>query len=147
MKTIILFIAISAFLAIGTKGCQDEGEKQNSEPTYRSLYLKRIQRDIGPPYGGWRTGYCKYKLFEDVDRTTVIDTICIYCVERDSSSFGCPNERDYRFVWDQEFHPEDTTMTWRPMYIERIPLYGFNDCEACPDGKRKYVQTRYGDIW
>jgi hypothetical protein len=146
MKTSILLIAISVFIALGVKGCQDEEEK-NTEHKYRSLYLKRINHDGGLTYGGWRSGYCRYKVFEGMNRTAVIDTICIRCIEQDSAWYSCINERDYRFVWDQEYHPEDTSMTWRPLYIEKIPRSGYTDCESCPEGKRKFVQTFYGDMW
>jgi hypothetical protein len=142
MKTLILMSIIMIAAAIAD-GCQDKEDKVYKE---RSLYLRKAPFDIGV-HGGWRSGYCMYKMFEDMHRRVVIDTICIYCVELDSAYFACINETDYRFVWDQEYHPEDSTMTWKPMYIEKISNSSFGVCAQCPERKKKYIKTSYGYIW
>jgi hypothetical protein len=145
-KTMILFVMVLIFMAAFSDGCQENKDIDSKKYVATSLYLKKVQGEFGY-YGGWRSGYCRYKVFEDMHRRSVIDTICIYCQEVDSASFACLNETDFRFVWDQEYHPEDTSMTWKPMYIERIRDDGFFECRQCPPSKQKYVRTTYGYIW
>jgi hypothetical protein len=142
MKTLIL-LSIITIAAVFKDGCQDREPEQR--PVYRSLYLRQDN------YNG---RYCTYKVFETWEKKTVIDTICVYCGPQEDYSFDsipnyCINPDDYRFIWDQEFHREDTSMTWRPLYLEKIdrpagPVWFESACTTCPEGKRKFIKTYYG---
>ncbi len=144
MKTLIL-LSIIAIIAAVSDGCQDRESQR--KPVYRSLYLK--QHNL--------TGrYCVYKVFETWEKKTVIDTICVYCGPQEDYGFDsipryCFNPEDYRFIWDQKFNPEDTSLTWKPLFLEKIQnqANGYEwyeqGCTTCPNGKRKYIRTYYGD--
>ena len=131
-------------MAAFSDGCQDNKDKDNKKYAATSLYLKKVQGNNWH-YTGWQSGYCRYKLFEDMHRRTVIDTICIYCPIQDSISLGCIKETDYRFIWDQEYNHNDSIMTWKPMYIEKLNIG--SECIECPPSKQKYAITTYGYIW
>ncbi len=135
MKSIIIFSIILVFIIAFSNGCQQREPEKKEMQEKRSLYITKTNL---------HNDYCLYRVFEDFNRKTIIDTICITCYPYDSISTGCVDEKEYRFVYDQEYHEEDTTMHWKPMYIERIPDFIFGGCIKCPEGKKRYKQTSYG---
>ncbi|NOS86451.1 MAG: hypothetical protein HOP31_15040 [Ignavibacteria bacterium] len=144
MKTLILSIMVLIFMAAFSDGCQDIlGRKKNQSDTQ---YLKKVNGNNWL-FPGAKGEYCRYKLYEDVNRMTVIDTICIYCPYQDSVSLGCMKENDYKYIWDQEYHREDSIMTWKRMYIEKLNTDVNSDCKECPPSEQKYTQTIYGYTW
>jgi hypothetical protein len=138
MKTILVISLVTIFAVIFSDGCQ-EGITENKgiEREQRSLYLKR-DNTLG--------SYCRFKVYEDFNRKKVIDTICIRCsgiADSIGQYIPCIDEKEYRFIWDQEYYPLEDKLTWRPLYLEKIHGF-FMECTYC-FGRRTFRQTYYGD--
>jgi hypothetical protein len=135
MKTLLLALFLVVLATAFSNGCQQDTP---TEPKYKNLYLQKT----------WDKGqFCKYKVYENFNREKVIDTICIECspymIDSIFNEPRCPNEKDFRFVREQEYNHDDGSMTWRPLYIEKIPGGFFMDCSSCPPGKKTYKQTSF----